>query len=263
MKEPTRPKGLEPRATGNVRLTRWLLRAALLAVAACAAIGVGALLLDDINDVTGRVLLTCLSVAFGSVTGLACATCFERDRFRQIAAMGMATSAVAVLLLVVGIWTEFLDHNQLFGKSTFLVGLVSAALAHISLLSIPRLSSGFSWVRSLTWFAVTAVVLLISYGVVLESEDEFLWRAIGVLSILAAGGTIGVPIAFRLSGLAPEIPADAPPPEQIEIFCPRCRRRQKLFFESAHCSRCALEIRIAIVGWEESQGQTTRPSAPS
>jgi len=222
---------------------------------------VGALLVDDLDEVTVRVLLTCLSVAFGSVTGLACATCFERDRFRRIAAIGMATSAVAVLLLVVGIWTDFLGRNDLFGKATFLVGLCSAALAHISLLSIPKLSSGLSWVRSLTLFAVTVLVLLISVAVIMAMDEDVLWRAIGMMSILSAAGTIGVPIAFRLSGLAPEVLRDAPPPEEMEIFCPRCRFRQKIFLESAHCSRCALEIRIAIVGWEESQGQTTTPSA--
>lgn len=244
-----------PESTKGFRLTRLLLVVMLTAVGACAAVGVLVLLFGTFDDTSWRILGTCATIAYTSLTGLGCAVALERELLKILAVTGMVISFSACVLLTIGIWTEFF-HSEEYGKACTILSLFAGALAHTSLLSLARLRPGFGWSRVVTAMAAFLLAIVLSGMLVAgEEPDEGLMRVVGVLSILVAAGTLTVPILHRLSGIPLDTLHEAERPEEIELVCPRCHRRQRLLLGEDHCASCELEILVEVRGWEERPGE--------
>ena len=111
---------------------------------------------------------------------------------------------------------------------------------------------GYGWPRYVTTSSVFLLVTALSAMLVFEKDDDALVRLVGVLSILVALGTLTVPVLHRLSGIPLDRIHKAERPEEIELVCPRCHRRQRVFLGDGHCQHCELSINVEISGWEES-----------
>lgn len=234
-------------------LTRLLLVVMLTALGACAAVGILVFLFGEFEETEMRMLATCATIAYTSLTGLGCAVALEREVLKLLAHIGMAVSFLAFLSLTAGIWADFFESQE-YGKACLVLSLFAGALAHTSLLSLARLRPGYAWTRYGTAASAFLLVSLISYIFVFEAfeqNDELYARAVGVFSILTALGTLTVPILHRLSGIPLERIHETVRAEEIELFCPRCHRRQKIFIGSGYCQSCQLEINVEIKGWEE------------
>ncbi len=238
----------EPRAVFS--LTRLLLTVMLVALGACAATGILVLLFGEFRDTEWRILGTCGAIAYTSLTGLGCAVALEREVLRLMAWIGMGVSFFACAFLTLGIWTDFLESEE-FGKACVILCLFAGALAHTALLSLARLRPGYAWSRFVTACAAFLLVTVLSGMLVLEAENETLFRFAGVLSILVALGTLTVPILHRLSGIPLDRTHEMARPEEIELVCPRCHRRQRVLLGEGHCQHCELSIKVEIRGWEE------------
>lgn len=231
-------------------LTRILLRIVLGALGACAAVGILVLLVGEFGETELRILGMCAATACCSLTGLGCAVALERDLVKLLACMGVAVSLFAFVLLTLGIWSDFFESEE-YGKACFVLSLLAGALAHTCLLSLARLRAGFAWARLVTAVAVFVLASALSAMVVFEEFDEAITRGVGALSILVALGTLTVPIFHRLSHLPPQEGYPKEQPDDVELTCPRCHRRQRIVIGSGYCQFCELDIHVQILGWEE------------
>jgi hypothetical protein len=231
-------------------LTRTLLIVMVVALGACAATGIAILVFGEFGETEGRILGMCGAIAYASLTGLGCAVALERDVLKLLATIGIAVSVVTGLALTAGIWTDLFESTE-YAKTCVILSMLAAATAHTTLLSLARLRSGYAWSRFVTAAATFLLVSVLSGMLLFEEDDEALVRFAGVLSILVALGTLAVPILHRLSGIPPDKPHEAACPEEIELICPRCHRRQRVLLGEGHCQHCELSINVEIRGWDD------------
>ncbi len=242
----------------KVRLTRILLVSLLTTLGITAALGVIVLLGVEFGEMTWRILSFGLSTAYFCLTGLGCAVALERAVWQRFAKMGIALSTIAFLVTAVGIFTDFFDSEE-FGKSCGILWMLSAVFGYSCLMTLPRLSSKHAWMRITVIAMAFVLTAIFSYMLITELrglDEEFFFRVAGVLSVLIALGTLGIPVVSKLSALPATTQSSPEKPEEIQLSCPRCHKRQLLLFGGALCERCGLEIDVQIKGWEETDGST-------
>ena len=232
--------------TERTRLARFCLRIALIPLAGCALGGIAALLLGGLGKTAMQILGTCAITAFASLAGLGCALPYDRRLWRKLAVLGMCASGAMCVSLLLLVWTDLHRHDN-YWKLPFLLTTASMALSHISMLTVARLAPQYQWARVATVIAITGLALSLSTAAILEEGEDVYMRVIGVFAILAALGTVAVPILHRLSALGGTARIAAETIEDVKVVCPRCHHSVKLFVGTPQaCSHCELEMKITV-----------------
>lgn len=193
----------EDATPGVVRGAR---RAAIIAVVVslviAAAIGIVALVSGDFGELQGRIILSTLTVAAFGTTAL-CHLAIVARAVRVVGFVGIAASlfaAVSAFLLIWTDWDELVDGDALV-KALLSSAILAASLAQANLLLLLarqrnvliRLGLG------VTLVAVATVVVMLwltifTDGDIPGDDGSAYWRALGVVGIVDALGTIALPI---------------------------------------------------------------------
>jgi hypothetical protein len=186
------------RETMNLR--KFFLYTLIVSVAISALFGIGALLLGSFGDTEIKILLTTLTISCTSILGLACGAYFETGRGKVIPLGGIASAVISAALSLPIIWINQAASIG-FVKTAFTGTIVAAACAHISLVSLARLDSRFTWSLWLVYVSDAALAGIFLYIIWFEPSggSDTIWRIVGVLSIVSAAITIMTPVFHKLS----------------------------------------------------------------
>lgn len=189
----------------NLNVKKFFLYLLVCSIALSAIMGIWAIISGDFGELQGQILGTTLTVVGTSILGLACGAFLESPRsqntpLRIVPVAGIILSVVSALLALWMIWTSF--NNDTGVIKTFFICLIFAfSLAQLSLLSLARLAKRFGWSLTAAFVVILLLDSIISLVIVFASgsENEFVFRVIGVLSVAAAALTVMIPIFHRLS----------------------------------------------------------------
>ena len=176
----------------------------LASIGASALVGIAILIFGNFGELEIRVLLTALTVTVTSILGLACGAFLETRRGRAIPVAGIILALVSGVMWMFVIWLEG-NRGDTFVRSLMSITVVSAACAHLSLLSLAKLERRFAWVRIAAHAAVWPLAAVLLF-LIWDSEwmgEEISGRVTGVLSILVGVVTVITPIFHWLSRAEP------------------------------------------------------------
>jgi len=189
--------------------------------------------------------VTTLGVSYYSLTALGCAASLEKRRAKVVALPGLAICLLGFLYLLLTIWCEWYD-DEILWKGSVILAIFAVSFAQACLLSFIRLKRKLTW---LGWTAHTAIfwlATLISVMIVLELDDEWLFRAAGVLGIVDGCASLTIPILAKLGGAERLTHRSAH--SHIEIVCPGCGLQQSYPVGPIKCTQCGLKLRVEIYG---------------
>ena len=179
----------------------------LVATLCVAAIGgIYAFIFGSFSDIQVRIMITSLSLAVFSLTGLSCAVWIEKKRLLPLAYSGITISGLTWLIILrltwdmhenSGHWVETL--NKLGGMGAVL----SLALAYSSLLLTLRKSAGVvEYIINFTLGCLSVVTIMLLGLIWFEWQvhSQF-WRVLGVFAILTVLGTVLTPLVRRLQAV--------------------------------------------------------------
>jgi hypothetical protein len=178
-------------------LKKSFLYALIGSVGLSALLGILAIAIGDFGEFEVRVLLTSLTISGASLCGLSCGAALETGRARVLPLSGIALAALAALLVVAGIWSEF--RSDLYWKSTATVSILAVACSHMALLLLARLAPQYAWAKWTAGLAVFSVVMILSAMLWGDVDEDPMFRLLGVAAILDGAITILIPILHRLS----------------------------------------------------------------
>lgn len=231
----------------RTRTQRSLLLAFVISIACCGVLGIYCLLIGRMGSIEERILGTAAAVGGASILGLACAVPWERRRWHPLGPIGVLSTTVAMVLMLVAIWVEP-SFKTSFYEALGVSCVIGVALPHIGLLSLARLKRQYGWLRRMTIVAIVLLAASIIYVILSNSSwpgEEFWMRLIGVFSILSACGTIAVPVMHRMSVIRAR--EDVKTVElSLTLTCPRCAKTQQLPAGRSKCGQCGLKFRIDI-----------------
>jgi len=233
-----------------MQLKRTFLLGVIGSLSLAALIGIWVFLFGSFGDLEWKILFTTMTAALFSLTALGAAVVLERARWRVAMTAAFVFSALGLLVYLLVIWFEpnwNWEWWDMTIKVMWWLAIWSIALPHAALLSLASLRGLYKWVRHA---AITAVFLLafsVTLVALFEGEpDEELWaRIIGVFGILAALGTITVPILAKVAGIEKEAGVESTSME-IKITCPRCLLEQTVRSGHSRCGGCKLKFEINI-----------------
>ena len=165
---------------------RSLLLGFIGSIVCCGLVGVYCLVMGQFGTFEARVLGTTAVVGAASILGLASAIPWERRRWHPIGPIGLATVAVALILVLVAIWGDLPWRSRvplMFLKTVGVACVVGVALPHVGLLSLARLRREYGWVRRGTVYVIAALAAMIAYTIITEIDDDEWLRAMGVVGI--------------------------------------------------------------------------------
>ena len=112
---------------------------ALTSLIVSAVIGIYIFLAGTFGETQQKLLLTVVLIGVFSIFGLANSISLKRTWMFPLCILGIFSSAVSLLLLVLSIW-ELLDVHQTVVKVIFTLIIVSFTSSHVSVLSVMRIS---------------------------------------------------------------------------------------------------------------------------
>jgi hypothetical protein len=189
------------------------------------------LLFGDWGSTEVKVFLTSLCVTAASILTMCGAVAWERGRLGPVPPAGAVASLLGFGLLVIGMWGEI--DNEEFWKSAVTGVIAGITGAHFSLLALASLQQRFELWRRMTFGFGLLLAGFLTVGMWGEIDNDAYWRAVGILSILVAAGTIAVPVLHRLSGIRPETALRHCPNCGASLAaspCPRCGARFSVEF---------------------------------
>ena len=229
---------------GKWSLKQVFLRTLIVALVGSALIGIYAFLFGDFGETEVKILLTTLSISYFSIISLACAAAFEARRGGVLAPIGLVVGILGFVAYLPGIWAEWFE-SETYGKSMAILAIFGFSLAQSCLLALVPLQKPIRWVVFSTVGIIFALAILISGMIVFESDEEWLFRFVGVLGILDGCGAVLIPVLYKLGSRSDAImPSESL--DRIELFCPRCRHRETYPISTITCGKCSLEIRVEI-----------------
>ena len=167
--------------------------------------GIWAIISGEFGELQGKILGTTLTVVGTSILGLACGAFLESPRsentlLRFVPIAGIVLSIASAVLALWMIWT-FFNSGEGIVKTFFICLIFAFSLAQLSLLSLARLAKRFRWSLTAAFIVILLLDSIISLVIIFASgsENEFVFRFIGVLSVTAAALTVMIPIFHRLS----------------------------------------------------------------
>ncbi len=155
-----------PLKANQFSLRRLFLYVHIVSVTCSAVVGIGQILTG--HDREFRVLLTAVTVALASLCGLSCGAAWESKRARVMPIAGLVLTLIGTTSLIVMIWYDPWTTQQWWVRATVVVSVYAVASAHVSLLSIARLTPRYSWAFLVASVAIFTVATLISWPVVLD-----------------------------------------------------------------------------------------------
>lgn len=185
-------------------MRRLFLIAVLASLVASAATGIFIFLVGDFGDTQRNLLLTTLAVGGFSLTGLASTAGTRSWWLWLVRPIGLATSIIALGLVVVLIW-GIADSDDLILKVVGTLVVLACTAAHLSLLGAFRPVNLMVWLwHSGTVLAALGLAYLIVgaiWGQIQLDDEEIYVRWLGVVAILDVLGTIGLfPLSRLVSG---------------------------------------------------------------
>ncbi len=231
---------------------RTLLVGFIGSIALCGAIGVYCLLVGSFGSIQIRVLFSTMSIAAASILGLASAIPWERRRWHPVGPVGAGAVAVALVMVLIIIWADgwirwrgYLNFAEYVGVSC----VWGVAFPHLGLMSLATVQRHHEWIRRATVLAILLLATLITLTIFVTLKGDEWARAMGVIGIFVACGTIAIPILHRVSAIQAREAV-----RTVELFlsltCPRCKTTQQLPAGRSTCKSCGLRFRIDI---EEEQ----------
>ena len=240
---------------------RWPVKRTLLgsligALVLSAMIGIYAFLFGNFGETEMKLLATTLGVSYFSVTALAAAAAWEKRRVLPLAVAGVIASGLGFAGYLVIVWGEpwrWTGSGEWLIKSTIILALFAFSFAQCSLLSFPRLSRRAGWLFPAAITVVVSLATLISTMIVFEWDDEWLFRACGVLGILDGLLSLTIPIAAKIAGRGeqPLIAAEASTVGEavnVELKCPRCGHAGTYATGVIECQECGQAMRLELLG---------------
>ncbi|WP_350349126.1 hypothetical protein ABIQ69_04090 [Agromyces sp. G08B096] len=176
----------------------------VVALGVAAVIGILVLLGSRFGDAQLMVLLTTLLVAGFSGVVL-CHLAIVGRAVRVVGFVGLAVSALALVLGVVTIWVPWSPETDPWigwvSRGFLIAGVAAVSLAHANLLLLlagrRELAVRVALGVTLAAIAVVAVMILLPVLTVWPSSDEY-WRALGIAAIVDGLGTIALPVIAAL-----------------------------------------------------------------
>jgi hypothetical protein len=169
------------------------------------AVAIWALLTASFDDTSVRVLLTGLAAALCTLGGLAGATALRlKNPDRRVGEATIGLSQVTLLVALALIWIPDATDSDTLTRALGVTSVLMLAGAHASLLLARLRGRDTRTVRGLTQAAIlcaTSAALLVS-GLFVASEGQIasgVWRALGVLVVLALLNTLLVPLARKVT----------------------------------------------------------------
>ena len=225
-------------------LKRAFLRTLIIALVSSALVGIYTFLFGDFGETEAKILLTTLSISYFSVTSLACAAALERKADNILAAAGLIVSVIGFLVFMPGIWAEWWD-TEAVAKTMVILAIFAFSIAQICLLGLVSLS--VRWVLYATTGAILALATLGSGMILIEGDDQWLLRLLGVLGILDGCGSLLIPVLAKLNS-GTSVPIEGGQWKHVELTCPSCGHQDTYPIGTFHCAACPLEIRVEIHG---------------
>jgi hypothetical protein len=143
-----------------------------------------------------KVLLTSFTIAGASICCLCCSAFSQQSR-NPFAILGMAMSIASGALIILGLWME--NESTPYWKSTAVVSVLAVAFAHFFALMTARIDRSYTWVRIVTGLTIFSLASIISSMIIWEIDNEWIFKTIVALAIIAALETLVIPILHKLS----------------------------------------------------------------
>ena len=205
------------------------LRVLLGSIAVSALLGIVAIVGGKFGETGEKCLLTAIVVGGGCLIALACLAAWEKPGALVVSRLGIATTVVAVIATVGGVWGE--TNNEPFVKLVAAIATVAMGSAHASTMWLARLPPRLQGVRTLT-LATNLLLVVTIIGVLWqEPRSDGPFQILAVLAILCAALTlaeIAISATSRTRGVAQSGAGEV-------CFCPRCG---KSLWEPAGEIRC-------------------------
>jgi hypothetical protein len=192
----------------EINLKRTFLYTLIASIAFSALIGIWVILVGNFGWFEARILGTTLTVVGTSILGLACGAFLESPKsknspLRFVPVLGIALSFLSAFI---GLWLIWFSSNtskepEITYKVLIISIIFAFSLAHLSLLSLAKLSRKFQWALPLAYVTILSLASIISALIVFEprSEEYLTMRLIGVLTVVDAAITVMIPVFHRLS----------------------------------------------------------------
>jgi hypothetical protein len=175
--------------------------AVVVSLVLAAVLGIAALLGGEFGELQGRILLTTVTVAAFGTTSL-CHLAVVTRSVRAVGFTGIAASLVAALCALVLIWRDWSGEvAEGWSKALALSAIAAVSLAQANLLlllagrrhPVIRVSLGVT-LLAITAAAVMVALPILTDGDIPGDDGDGYWRALGVVGILDALGTIALPV---------------------------------------------------------------------
>jgi len=162
--------------------------------------------------------------------------------------LGIAISIGALIGWLSIVWfDQYLDDDTSIRFS--LIGTFwSCWCAHFGMLAmLPLTRDAGRIVRVLTIISTSILATTLSLIVLAQDADDFVFRFVAVLSILASRGTIVAPIPAIVEWLQTRGTQESMPNAfRITLQCPRCGSEEQMRTGVSTCSSCGLRIEINV-----------------
>jgi hypothetical protein len=222
----------------NLNLKKFFLYLLICSIALSALMGIWAILSGAFGWMEARVLGTTMTIVGTSILGLACGAFFESPRSKAgrflfvVPLGGIILTVLSALMTLWLIWSSEVWKEEWFFKTLFVFLMFAFSLAQLSLLSLARLASRFRWALVAAYAVVLTLASVVSLLILAElpSNDDIVWRLIGVLAIVDAAVTVVMPILHRLSRtefVDVELPSVAKIDAEIDNLKARLSRLEK------------------------------------
>ena len=187
-----------PEARSAARLIRPFLITLIGSLSIAGVMAIVIVLSGNLGETEARILGTTVSVAAFSLTGLAASLRFRQGSWTWVGVAGIAASALALLLTLLGIWTE--PGSEALGRTLAIVIILATALAYASVMLLVTPQHRAVATALLATLAVLAGVTGMLIALALSDFDygEWFFRVLGALAILAVLGTLVTPLLNRV-----------------------------------------------------------------
>jgi hypothetical protein len=197
-------------------LRRRLLKVFIGFLSISALVAILSVLSGQFGQTQLKVLASTFSITAASICAMSCAAFIERDGNRRVGGTGIAAAAIAVSLVVIGVWAE--AGGEYYWKTTVTLIVVSVAFAHACLLRLPKLAESQRWMQALSTLLISLLALQIIFLIWGKFDGDGFYRLIAVVSVLVVLVTLVVPISSRLNPAAVDAPADVSLPRAVLVL---------------------------------------------
>jgi len=226
------------------------LRILIASVVLSALLGIWALLSGDFGAVQAKVLLTSLCVSGASILAMACGAAWDRAPHPLLPRAGLTLAILGFALVIVLMWADSEWAEAWKSASTALI--LATGAAHASLLGLGMLDRRHRWLLAAAWTSIALLAALILAAMWDELGHEWVWRGVGVLSILLCAFTILVRVYQRVdAGTGPTL---ADWGDLSVRFCPACG--EPVATEAA-CAACGARFEVRFEAGREDEARAS------